>query len=355
MPTDTLTGRALRFGARLQKLDRWRHRPRRVQSRARRSAFYRTSWEQAAASVGASISYLDDQLAEIRCGDSVLRVRGNVTSLDDPVTLSVAGNKSLVLRLFDEHGIPAPRHCCCRCDDLAAALRFTSGLGRACVVKPARSTGGGQGITTGVRGRVALVAAMARAGGYCNDLVIEEHVDGANFRLLYLDGELLDAVERRPPSVRGDGSSTLRRLIEAENAERESRGIEVCQSFLNIDRELRQTLRAAGRDLSYVPQPGETVQLKHVVSENRRDDNMGATGRVCASLAQSGAQAAAAVGARLAGVDVITADPSVPLAESGGVVVEVNTTPGFYYHYMTAGEPVPVALLILQQLCEPTP
>jgi glutathione synthase/RimK-type ligase-like ATP-grasp enzyme len=355
MPTDTLMGRALRLWARLQKLERWRHRPRRLLAKARRFAFYRASWEQAATSVGASITYLDDPLAEIRCGDSVLRVRGNVTSLDDPVTLSVAGNKPLVLRLLDEHDIPAPRHCCCRYDDLTNALRFTSGFGRACVVKPARSTGGGAGITTGVRGRVGLAAAMARAGGYCNDLVIEEHVDGGNFRLLYLDGELLDAVERRPPSVRGDGKSTLRRLIEAENADRENRGIEVCQSFLNIDRELRQTLHAAGRDLSYVPQSGERVRLKHVVSENRRDDNVGATGRVCASLAESGAQAAAAVGARLAGVDVITADPSVSLAESGGVIVEVNTTPGFYYHYMTAGEPVPVALLILQRLCEPAP
>jgi cyanophycin synthetase len=350
----TVTGRVLRAGARLQKLEsRWRHhRPRRRLDNDRRVAFYKSSWEQAAAAVGASITYLDGTLAEIRCGDSVLRVRNNVTSLDDPVTLSMAGNKALVHRLLGEHGLPVPRHFCCRYDDLTTALESTPGLGPTWVVKPARSTGGGMGITTGVRSRVGLAAAMARAGGYCADLVIEAQVEGGNYRLLYLDGELLDAVERRPPSVRGDGRSTLRRLIELENADRESRGIEVCQSFLTVDRELRQTLRVAGRDLSYVPHAGEVVRLKNVVSENRRNDNVRASDRVCMALAQAGAEAAAVVGARLAGVDVITPDPSMPLAASGGVIVEVNTTPGYYYHYMTAGEPTPVALLILQRLCE---
>jgi D-alanine-D-alanine ligase-like ATP-grasp enzyme len=351
-----LTGRVLRSGARFHKLEsRWRHRHRNQLDGERRVTFYKSAWEQAAASVGASLTYLDGALAEIRCGDSVLRVRNNVTSLDDPVTLSVAGNKPLVYRLLEERGLPVPRHCSCRCDDLATALRFAHQVRRPCVVKPARSTGGGMGITTAVTGALALAAAMARAGSYCKDLVIEEQIGGGNYRLLYLDGELLDAVERRPPSARGDGESTLRLLIEMDNADRERRGIDVCQSFLSVDRELKQTLRAAGRGLDYVPPAGEVVQLKNVVSENRREDNVGASDRVCASLAEAGAQAAAAVGARLAGVDVITADPSVSLLRSGGVIVEVNTTPGYYYHYMTAGEATPVALLILQRLCKVAP
>jgi cyanophycin synthetase len=34
-----------------------------------------------------------------------------------------------------------------------------------------------------------------------------------------------------------------------------------------------------------------------------------------------------------AGIDIITLDPSVPLSESGGVINEVNTTPGLHHHY----------------------
>ena len=64
----------------------------------------------------------------------------------------------------------------------------------------------------------------------------------------------------------------------------------------------------------------------------------------------SGAQAAAVIGARLAGVDIITPDPSISLDKSGGVVLEVNTTPGYYYHYHRRGGPVPVACAILECL-----
>ena len=40
---------------------------------------------------------------------------------------------------------------------------------------------------------------------------------------------------------------------------------------------------------------------------------------------------------------MITPDPSVPLAEAGGAVIEVNTTPGYYYHYYKREGRVPVA------------
>ena len=53
-----------------------------------------------------------------------------------------------------------------------------------------------------------------------------------------------------------------------------------------------------------------------------------------------------------AGVDVITPDAALPLDEAGGAICEVNTTPGYYYHYKTAGEAVPVAEMVLRRLCD---
>ena len=73
---------------------------------------------------------------------------------------------------------------------------------------------------------------------------------------------------------------------------------------------------------------------------------------VCDAVVAAGAEAAQAVGARLAGVDVITPDITLPLGEAGGVVIEVNTTPGYYYHYMQRDSRVPVASLIVQRLLE---
>lgn len=316
---------------------------------AQRARFYRTAWADAAASVGATVEELGDGLLDICHGDLLLRVRDNLTSLDDPVTLAVAGDKPLVYRLLAARGLPVARHTVCRYDDLVAASVFAAGLGAPCVVKPALDSAAGAGVTTGVAGEAHLARAMARAGAWSDDVVVEQQAAGDNYRLLYLDGELLDAVLRGPPRVRGDGRSSIEQLVAADNADRARRGTDAAQSLLRVDHDLRNTLRSQGLGLRSVPAAGDWVQVKTVVNDNRREDNEAAA-RLCSSLVEAGAVAAAAVGARLAGVDVITRDPGVPLAEAGGVVLEVNTTPGYYYHYLRRGEGAPVATMILQRL-----
>jgi D-alanine-D-alanine ligase-like ATP-grasp enzyme len=52
----------------------------------------------------------------------------------------------------------------------------------------------------------------------------------------------------------------------------------------------------------------------------------------------------------LVGVDVITTDPGRPLADVGGVVLEVNTTPGLSYHYHGNPGGVDVATVVLARL-----
>jgi cyanophycin synthetase len=65
-------------------------------------------------------------------------------------------------------------------------------------------------------------------------------------------------------------------------------------------------------------------------------------------------EAAAQVGVRLAGVDLITSDLGRCLKESGGVIIEVNGTPGLHYHYQVADEAnaTLVAVPILRRLLE---
>jgi cyanophycin synthetase len=318
---------------------------------AGRTGFYREVWEEAAAQLGGTVTVLERALLEIRCGDVVLRTRTNLTSLDDQLTVAVADDKPLAYRLFAARGLPVPRHLVCAADDLRGAWAFVRSLGRPCVVKPARASGA-IGVTTSVTSRCDLARALAYGGAFGHELLVEEMAAGGVYRLLYLDGELLDAVRRDPPTVTGDGTAPIERLIEVENERRLAGGIAAAQSLVKIDGELRRTLRQGGRTLRSVPAAGEVVLLKHVVNDNRREDNVSAAELVCPEVVQAGAEAAAAVGTRLAGVDVITPDPARPLAEAGGVVIEVNQSPGYYYHYYKREGRVPVATLILERLVE---
>ena len=208
---------------------------------------------------------------------------------------------------------------------------------------------GGRGVTTGITRSSQLARAAAAASVYGDELLIEEQVEGDNYRLLYLDGVLLDAFVRKLPTVVADGRSTVAKLVERANADRLRHGSGLSQVLLTVDLDMQRTLAKQGLSLRSTPAEGRVVTLKTVINENRGADNTSATHLLCDSVVEDGC-AARALHVRLAGIDIITRDPGVPLAESGGVVLEVNTTPNFYFHYHKQDGGFPVAVHVLERL-----
>jgi cyanophycin synthetase len=180
--------------------------------------------------------------------------------------------------------------------------------------------------------------------------MVEQHVRGDVYRLLYFDGVLMDAVLRRPSAVIADGKSTVRELIRLENEARLKAGPSLAHALISVDLDVQSTLTNQGLTLSSIPKEGIAVTLKTVINDNSQQDNFTAKHLLCRSIIEDGAAAVAAVGARLAGIDVITPDPHAPLAESGGVILEVNTTPSYHHHYYKRDGSYPVAVHLLPTL-----
>jgi cyanophycin synthetase len=149
----------------------------------------------------------------------------------------------------------------------------------------------------------------------------------------------------------GDGRSSIRALARRANRERLAGGYRAAQVQLGLDRELRATLAEQGHRLGSVPPAGARVRVKTVVNQNAAAENEAvAVAAVSRALVDAAARAVAAVGARFAGVDVITRDVAKSLPEAGGVVLEVNTCPGHYIHYQRRGPPCPAARYALEAL-----
>ena len=316
-----------------------------------RAAFYEALWREAAAALGADVTPLGRGVLEIRMGEAWTRVMDIRCPLHDQMALLAAGDKLLTYSLLEAEGLPTPRRLGFRMREFARAADFLEAAGRPCVVKPADGTAGGAGVVTGIRTRSQLAfAAAAAAVEFGPDLLIEEQAAGANYRLLYLDGELLDAVVRRPPQVVGDGQTTIRGLVGRENAARLAcKPARVVQP-LTIDLDMHNTLAEQGLSPQSIPPAGTAVTLKTVVNQNFGAENASAAHLLCEAVVEAGARAARCVGARFAGVDVITPDPTAPLGRAGGVVLEVNVAPGLHYHYHKKGGDYPVAVRVLERL-----
>jgi len=313
-----------------------------------RRAFYEKAWRDAAAQLGCSITALGSDIFEIQRGQRKVRVCLNYSPLDDSVTLRLAGRKPTVYRMLAEAGIPVPKHIAINALDLGAAKRFLQAADTPIVVKPAYGTGAGAGVTTNITSSLQLARAMAWSRAFCPETVVEEQIAGENYRLLYLDGKLIDCIVRRAPILTGDGTASIRELLRRENALRVKVGMTVAQATLRADLDMKNTLATMGKSLSTVPGKGEAVRVKNVINSNRADDNEAAMSLVCESVIDTGRQVVERLNVRLAGVDIITPDPGIGLAEAGGAIVDVNTTPGFYYHYLKKGGEFPAAAVVLQ-------
>jgi cyanophycin synthetase len=298
-----------------------------------RDTVYREIWSDAAAALGAEFVDLSSGIYLLRRGDVATRVWQQLVSLDDPVTLRVALSKRLVHSLLAERGIPVPEHVVFDFRELDPALEFVRSAPWPCVVKPADGTAGGDGATAGVTVPAELVRAALHASRYADELLIERQVEGSVYRLLFLDGELLDVLRSLPPRVVGDGRSTVERLMAVENESRLRAGGAAGISLLTVRLDTVLALARQGLTLASVPAPGQAVEVQTVTNDAGPDDNETVREPLSPALVEQARTAAEAVGMRLCGVDVITSDPARPLGETGGAVTEVNGTPGLHRHY----------------------
>jgi len=316
------------------------------------ASFYDRTWREAAAEIGADVVELGAGFLEIRLGGRRTRVWGQHVEVDHPLTLQLAGDKAVVHGLLRAESIAVPDFASFHLGTLADAEAFLAAQDGPCVVKPGRGTGGGRGVFTNVRTKRQLRRAAVQASVWNRKLIIESQLAGDGYRLLYLDGELLDAVCRRPPRVVGDGKSSVRRLIERENARRAERGGAAATGRILVDADCEATLERDGRSLATIPEEGESVPVKSISNAGSELDSESVLAEIGDELRAQGARAAEIVGVRLAGVDVITTDPSVSPAACGGAFNEINTTPGLHWHYRVRDPErrVPVCTILLRRL-----
>ena len=332
-------------------LRRFRPRQQPSEIEAQWNTFHHFIWQDAAETLGAELEILPSGFIALRCNGQRTIVWQNHVMLDDPVTIRLALDKAIGYRFLTRAGLPVAKNIEFSTDHMQPALHFLAESEGPCVIKPASGTGGGHGVTCGVTCVDDLLRACTSAMRSGRRLLIEHQAEGDEYRLLFLDGTLLDAVRRRPPVLVGDGRSTVGELIEAENRHRWASRGKAGMRLIEVDLDCILTLRRAGMSLKSVPPAGSPLKIKSTTNVNGPGDNE-TVQDIGLELVVEARRAAALLGVRLAGVDVIAPDRRLPLRESGGVIVEVNGTPGIHYHYLVADRDhaTRVAIPILSKL-----
>ena len=144
------------------------------------------------------------------------------------------------------------------------AVRFVRKHGFPVILKPNFGTFS-RGSYFPIRNWKEFWSAMIRTKLFWPRTVIEEYLEGGNFRVVVIEGKTMMVAHRFPPFVVGDGERTISDLIDEENRIREEMHL-LPVIFRLGKKRIRKFLKKKNLDLQTVPKEGEKIGLGNLVA-----------------------------------------------------------------------------------------
>ncbi len=215
-----------------------------------------------------------------------------------------------------------------------AAIKFAKENGFPLVIKP-NVSGYSRGSYFPINNYKELWRAIFLAKIWWPTTVIEQYLQGANYRVLGTDSKLISVIRRYPPYVTGNGQDTIAALMDAENAIRKEMELHPVIFPLEKSEQVIRHLQKQGLTLESVPDAGQDVELFHRVAL--------APGGIVEIIDQTTIpeenkelfySVVKMFGANVFGIDVIfEKDITVSHKEQKCIFIEVNSRPYMKMHH----------------------
>ncbi len=249
-----------------------------------------------------------------------------------------------------ERGFPAPAGRVFATGEADAALAYARELGWPVCVKPDQGKKG-QFVVPGLTNEDGVRSAFAAAAKFHPQVVVERSLVGEVVRFFYVEPRVVGVKISMPPNVIGDGIADVATLIERKNAEREVRKLPGHKPIV-VNQDLVDHLAGRGLALESVPKAGERLLLRSVSNGAVGADTIECADaihpsyvamveEICRSLAPL----------KIAALDTIVTDRSLPASAETFAVLEVNNSPGVLpYIYPWEGRRQDICVPIVEML-----
>jgi cyanophycin synthetase len=261
---------------------------------------------------------------QIGFGAKSVVINRGANSMDSAIGAMISHDKWRSANLLRDAGLPAATHY--KVNSTESMESIMQNLNWPVVVKPL-DRDRGEGVTVNINSLPKLEKALKFALSLSKTALIEKQVTGVCHRIFVAGGRVHLALKRLPKSVKGDGKSSIRDLIDQANAEENLKSIwhrlkpfpldDLALSTLAENNLYPDTILSAG--VFAALRPTQTSEWGGVVED-------------CFDIIHPANQAIAIKAAGLfnlsnAGVDIISSDITRPWFENGAIINEVNYSP----------------------------
>lgn len=276
----------------------------------------------------------DENFIRLIKGDKVEYIKqGTKTSLDNYVVPLIMENKELTKLILSEHDINVPDSVTIKHLDEASKI-YSDFENKDIVIKP-KSANFGEGvlIIKDLKSKEIYINAIKEAFKYSEHVLIENYVPGEEYRFLVVTDEVLAVMYRVPANVEGDGIHNIQELVDEKNKDqRRGRGYITPLEKIDIGPIEKHNLASQSIDLTYVPEAGEVVYLRENSNLSTGGDSIDFTDFVHEEYKNIAIKSAAAVDAKICGVDIIIPNVKAKPNEKNHSIIELNFNPVIYPH-----------------------
>ncbi len=271
----------------------------------------------------------EGSMVQFGWGSKQRRIQAAEIDATSAVSESIAQDKDLTKKLLNVAGVPVPIGR--PVDTLDEAWQVAQEIGLPVVVKP-QDGRQGQGVTVNIVDRNHLGIAF-RAAAEHGQVMVEKFLPGNDYRLLVVGKQMVAAARRDPPQVIGDGTCTVRELIDQVNADpRRGEGHATSLTKIRLDEIAIARLGVQGLTPDSIPDMGRRVILRNNANLSTGGSATDVTDDVHPELAARAVAAAEMIGLHICGVDIVCESVLRPLEDQQGGIVEVNAAPGLRMH-----------------------
>lgn len=283
-----------------------------------------------------------DSLVQLGYGRNARLIESTLTDVISCISADIASNKQLAKSILYQHKVHVPYGK--KVFSEISAVMAAKQIGMPVVIKPFDSNQG-KGVNLKLNSEEEIRNAFKESSKYSSGILVEQYIEGNDYRILVVGDKVVAVAERQPACVTGDGSHSIRELVDIINSDpNRGNNHEKRLTKIKLDNVVQNVLAKKGLNIDYIPQKGEVVKLRENGNLSTGGTAIDRTDEIHPDNAEIAVRAANAIGIDIAGIDIVAPDISKSIYDTGGAVIEVNASPGIRMHlYPSEGKPRNVA------------
>ena len=272
----------------------------------------------------------EQSLVQLGHGKYQQRIQATVTGKTSHIAVELASDKEETNKILGSLGLPVPRQELVQSE--GAARRAARKIGFPVVTKPYNGNHG-RGISIRLTNDEEVVEGFLKAKEISRSVIVETYCEGDDHRLLVVNGELVAATRRTPGHVVGDGTHTIRELVEIVNQDpRRGVGHEKVLTRIELDAQAEMMMARVDVTADTVPEAGRIIYLRSTANLSTGGTATDVTDIIHPDNREMAVRAIKAIGLDVGGVDFLSTNIAESYKIIGGGICEVNAAPGFRMH-----------------------